>query len=97
MLPFESQATSVGRLKFSPSAPDPGGGPPARPAAAGAAAAPPPRPSPAGGAGGRGPTSAYVSAGTDNGRLGTRIASGLRLKIIWIRPFGSNLMTCVDI
>ena len=30
MLPAESHATSVGRLKFSPSAPDPGGGPPAR-------------------------------------------------------------------
>ncbi len=31
-----------------------------------------------------------------SGRFGTRIASGLRLKTIWIRPFGSNLITCVD-
>ncbi len=32
-----------------------------------------------------------------SGRAGTRIASGLRLRIIWTRPFGSNLITCVDI
>ena len=28
---------------------------------------------------------------------GTVNASGLRLRIICTRPFGSNLMTCVDI
>jgi hypothetical protein len=32
-----------------------------------------------------------------NGSVGTRSASGLRLRIISTRPFGSNLITWVDI
>ena len=38
----------------------------------------------------------YAGAGV-NGSAGTRIASGLRLSTICTRPFGSNLITCVDI
>jgi hypothetical protein len=38
----------------------------------------------------------FVGSGVSRG-VGTAVASGLRLNTICTRPFGSNLMTCVDI
>ena len=78
---------------------------PAAAAAATAAAAAAGAPRPAGAPRRRRPPAAAARPSDDRNAVGsgverqrgTRSASGLRLRIICTRPFGSNLITCVDI